>query len=245
MLTHIASQIRQRPREQGYTVIPSGRCPSTRSRPDGSSMDGIPAAERPRWTTSYRAEWRGMRPVLMWHDNGCDHSRPAFASMMKTDWEYATENNADTESVVVDKSADSAPDWRREAVLKQARRCWQRTEPRWRRLKSTEYRPNFINWDEIQKVGWGFGPTKPKLHRCPLACSLADGGCHVKIFRSYMMPSSTTILRNEVQKLAQDSRSWPYSEKLFGPPLLKGNIKMQMILKFWLYFNAQHQPMAS
>ena len=70
VLTHVASQMRQRPREQGYTVIPSGRFPLLRSRPDGSSMDGIPAAERPRQTTSSRAEWRGMRPALKRHDKG-------------------------------------------------------------------------------------------------------------------------------------------------------------------------------
>ena len=68
VLTHVASQMRQRPREQGYTVIPSGRFPSPRSRPDGSSMDDSPAAERPRRTTSFRAEWRGMRPALKRHD---------------------------------------------------------------------------------------------------------------------------------------------------------------------------------
>ena len=71
VLTHVASQMRQRPRKQGYIVIPSGRFPSPRSRPDGSSMDGIPAAERPRRTTSLRAEWRGMGPALKRHDKGC------------------------------------------------------------------------------------------------------------------------------------------------------------------------------
>ena len=71
VLTHVASQMRQRPREYGYTVIPSGRFPSPRSRPDGSSMDGIPTAERPRGTTSLRAKWRGMRPALKRHDKGC------------------------------------------------------------------------------------------------------------------------------------------------------------------------------
>ena len=70
VLTHIASQMRQRPREKGYTVIPSGRFPSPRSRQDGLSMDGIPASERPRRTTSFRAEWRGMRPALKRHDTG-------------------------------------------------------------------------------------------------------------------------------------------------------------------------------
>ena len=70
MLTHVASQMRQRPRDQGYTAIPSGRFPSPWSRPDGSSMDGIPAAKRPRRTTSFNAEWRGMRPALKRHDKG-------------------------------------------------------------------------------------------------------------------------------------------------------------------------------
>ena len=61
MLIHVAFQMRQQPREHGHTVIPSGRIPSPRSRSDGSSMDGIPSAVRPRQTTSLRAEWRGMR----------------------------------------------------------------------------------------------------------------------------------------------------------------------------------------
>ena len=71
VLTHVASKMRQRPREKGYIAIPSDRFPSPRSRPDGSSMDGIPAAERPRQTMSLRAEWRGMRPALKRHDKGC------------------------------------------------------------------------------------------------------------------------------------------------------------------------------
>ena len=70
VLTHVASQMRQRPREKGNIVIPSGRFPSPRSRPDGSSMDGIPDTERPRRTTSLKVEWRGMRPALKRHDKG-------------------------------------------------------------------------------------------------------------------------------------------------------------------------------
>ena len=70
VLTHVASQMRQRTRNQWYTVIPSDRFPSPRLRPDGSSMDGILAAERPRRTTSFRAEWRGMRPALKRRDKG-------------------------------------------------------------------------------------------------------------------------------------------------------------------------------
>ena len=53
--------------------------------------------------------------------------------MMNTDSESDMESDADTESVVVDESADSAvwdadkPDSGREAALKHARRCWLRT----------------------------------------------------------------------------------------------------------------------
>ena len=43
-LTHVASQMRQGPRDYGYTVIPSVHFPSPRSRYDCSSMHGIPAA---------------------------------------------------------------------------------------------------------------------------------------------------------------------------------------------------------
>ena len=71
VLTHVGSQMRQRPREHGYTVIPSGHFPSPRSRYDGSSMGGIPAAERPSRTTSFRAERRGMHPALRRYDKRC------------------------------------------------------------------------------------------------------------------------------------------------------------------------------
>ena len=43
-------------------------------------------------------------------------------------------------------------------------------------LKSTDYYPNFYT-SESRKVRRDFGPAKSELHRCPLACSLADGGC--------------------------------------------------------------------
>ena len=43
-------------------------------------------------------------------------------------------------------------------------------------MKSTEYCPNFLVC-ESRKVGQDFGPAKLKLHHCPLACLLADGGC--------------------------------------------------------------------
>ena len=71
MLTHLASQLGQRPCEQGFAVIPSRRFPSTQSMPDGSCMNSIPAAERPLRTTSLSAEWRCMRPALKRQDKGC------------------------------------------------------------------------------------------------------------------------------------------------------------------------------
>ena len=59
-----------------------------------------------------------------------DHRRSTFASMRNTDSESDAESDADTESVVVDESADSVvwdavkPDSGHEAVLKHNRRCW-------------------------------------------------------------------------------------------------------------------------
>ena len=71
MLTHVVSQKRQWPREYGYTVAPYGRFPSSRQRPDASSIDGIPVAERPHRITSFMAESRGTRPALKRKDKGC------------------------------------------------------------------------------------------------------------------------------------------------------------------------------
>ena len=71
MLTHLASQLGQRPCQHGFPVIPSSRFPSTQSMPDGSCMNSIPAAERPHQTTSLSAEWRCMRPALKRQDKGC------------------------------------------------------------------------------------------------------------------------------------------------------------------------------
>ena len=52
-----------------------------------------------------------MRPALKRHDNWvsteCVHRRSTFASMRNTDSESDAESDADTESVVVDESADS------------------------------------------------------------------------------------------------------------------------------------------
>ena len=83
-------------------------------------------------------------------------------------------------SVVVDESAESVvedavqPDAGHEAALKHARRYVR--ERRRRRLKSTEYCPNFFVC-ESRKVGRDFGPTNFELPRCPFKCLLADGGC--------------------------------------------------------------------
>ena len=110
VLTHVSSHMRQRPREQGYTVISSSSFPSPGSRPDGSSMDGIPTAERPRRTTSIWAELPGMRPTLKRHDKVCAPTASTVVPhlMRNTDSESDAESDADTESIVVDESAHSA-----------------------------------------------------------------------------------------------------------------------------------------
>ena len=60
----------------------------------------------------------------------CVHRRSTFASMRNTHSESDAESDADTESVVVDESADSVvwdavkPDSGREPALKHSRRCW-------------------------------------------------------------------------------------------------------------------------
>ena len=55
----------------------------------------------PRRTTSFRAEWRGIRLALKRHDKG-------FVSNASTvDSEFDVESVADTVSVVADESADS------------------------------------------------------------------------------------------------------------------------------------------
>ena len=43
---HVASQTRSCPHLHGATVIPSGRFPSARARPDGSKRDGMCAADK-------------------------------------------------------------------------------------------------------------------------------------------------------------------------------------------------------
>ena len=73
-------------------------------------MDGIPAAERPRRTTSLRRN--GEECALRCSgttkgENECVHRRSTFASMRNIDSESDAESGADTESVVVDEGADS------------------------------------------------------------------------------------------------------------------------------------------
>ena len=67
-------------------------------------MDSIPAAERPRRTTSLMAEWRGMRPALKRHDNSVYRTRPPSSHICINE-ESCRESDA--ESVVVNESADS------------------------------------------------------------------------------------------------------------------------------------------
>ena len=67
-----------------------------------------PGGMRLRRTTSFRVEWRGMRPALKLQNKGCvtNAHTVAFASMRNADLESNAESDADTESVVVDESAD-------------------------------------------------------------------------------------------------------------------------------------------
>lgn len=63
----VASQTRGFPNFHGTMVTPSGRFPSDRSSPDGSSRDGILAEEKAREMTSFTAECRKCRPSLLLH----------------------------------------------------------------------------------------------------------------------------------------------------------------------------------
>ena len=47
-------------------------------------------------------------------------------------------------------------------------------ELRWRRLKSSEYRPYFFDC-ENRKIGRDFGSANHERPRCPQACLVADG----------------------------------------------------------------------
>ena len=51
--THVESQMRHFPLENGNTVMPSGRLPSPRSRPTGSRTALKPADERSRLLMSF------------------------------------------------------------------------------------------------------------------------------------------------------------------------------------------------
>lgn len=68
---HVQSHTRNFPRWKGYKVIPSGRLPSPRPRPIGSSTAGNPAASKDLFTIVLSAWWRGNLPALRMHESGC------------------------------------------------------------------------------------------------------------------------------------------------------------------------------
>ena len=55
---HVASHTRSLPLLQGTRVTPSGRLPSERERPVGSSLEGSWAADNARWMMSLTPAWR-------------------------------------------------------------------------------------------------------------------------------------------------------------------------------------------
>ena len=59
----VASYTRARPLEKCINVSPSGRFPSSRVNPVGSSIHGTPVEREARLNVSLRAAWRGRRPA--------------------------------------------------------------------------------------------------------------------------------------------------------------------------------------
>ena len=59
---HVKSHTRERPRDQGMRVTPSGRFPSVRESPVGSSWDGTSAEFKARRIMSLPRVWRAKRP---------------------------------------------------------------------------------------------------------------------------------------------------------------------------------------
>ena len=67
------------PREgEGASFGPSWHLPSPRSRPTGSRTALKPADDKARLMMSFKAECRGKRPALRWHERGC---RPYLSTM--------------------------------------------------------------------------------------------------------------------------------------------------------------------
>lgn len=54
--TTVTSQTNMRPEFHAVKVMPSGRLPSLRLRPEGSRVEGIPADVRARWMMSFKCE---------------------------------------------------------------------------------------------------------------------------------------------------------------------------------------------
>ena len=99
-------------------------------------MDGIPAAERPRGTTSIRAEWRGMRPALKRHDKGWVPNVSTVVPHLHR-WGIQTVSptrratpirrvslSMKVPTPLFGTQLSQTPDSGRGVALKHARRCW-------------------------------------------------------------------------------------------------------------------------
>ena len=99
-------------------------------------MNGLPAAERPRQTTSFRAEWGGMRPALKRQDKGC---LPNASTVIPHLHQFGIQTECPkrramsiqrvsfsmkVSTLLLWMQFSQAPDTGRDAALKQTRRCW-------------------------------------------------------------------------------------------------------------------------
>ena len=75
--TTVTSHVAQRPECHGRSVRPSGRLPSSRTRPCGSFMAGIPARVTARHIRSLMKLCLCMRPRLLLHEKAC---RPSWST---------------------------------------------------------------------------------------------------------------------------------------------------------------------
>ena len=62
----VASQAIGKPRSNGRTVAPSGRFPSSRVRPTGSSTLTTPASANAAFILEFTSEWRACLPTPLW-----------------------------------------------------------------------------------------------------------------------------------------------------------------------------------
>ena len=76
--TQVQSQMRHFPLENGNTVMPSGRLPSTRSMPTGSRTALKPADDKACLMMLFKAECSAKRPALKRQERGC---RPYLSTM--------------------------------------------------------------------------------------------------------------------------------------------------------------------